>query len=75
MTAKPTGPAVLTWSGVTARRMARYPLAEPADGVSLAGVAGVLCGVHAQVAQRREGGPRQRACARKRLSSMGHRPP
>jgi len=49
MTAKPAGPAVLTWSGVTARRMARHALTEPADGLSPADVVGVLCGVHAQV--------------------------
>ncbi len=30
MTAKSTAPAMLTWSGVTARRMARHALAEPA---------------------------------------------
>jgi hypothetical protein len=49
MTAKPAGPAILTWRGVTARRMARHALTEPAAGLSPAGVAGVLCGVHAQV--------------------------
>jgi len=46
---KSAAPAVLTWSGVTARRMARHALAEPAVGLGPAGVAGVLCGVHAQV--------------------------
>ncbi len=30
MTAKPATPVGLTWSGVTARRMARHALAEPA---------------------------------------------
>jgi hypothetical protein len=39
----------LSWSGVTARRMARHALAEPAAGLSPAGVAGLLCGAHAQV--------------------------
>ncbi len=39
----------LTWSGVTARRMARHVLAEPATDLGMADVAGVLCGVHAQV--------------------------
>lgn len=39
--------AVLTWSGVTARRMARHGLVEPATG--LTDVVGVVCGVHAQV--------------------------
>ena len=49
MTAKSTTPATLTWSGVTARRMARHALAEPAADLSPAGIAGVLCGAHAQV--------------------------
>src|SRR5262249_36531710 len=39
----------LTWSGVTARRMARHALAEPAAGLGPAAVAGLLCGAHAQV--------------------------
>ena len=41
--------ATLTWSGVTARRMARHALAEPAADLGPAGVAGLLCGAHAQV--------------------------
>src|SRR6184192_1259067 len=49
MTPKSTTPAALTWSGVTARRMARHALAEPATDLSPAGIAGVLCGAHAQV--------------------------
>jgi len=49
MTAKSTTPDALTWSGVTARRMARHALAEPAADLSPAGIAGVLCGAHAQV--------------------------
>jgi len=49
MTAKSTTPAALTWSGVTTRRMARHALAEPAADLSPAGIAGVLCGAHAQV--------------------------
>jgi len=49
MTAKPPTPAVLTWRGVTARRMARHALTEPATGLGPAGIAGVLCGAHAQV--------------------------
>ena len=49
MTAKRTSPAAFTWSGVTARRMARHLLAEPATGLDPAGIAGVLCGAHAQV--------------------------
>src|SRR5215475_15331557 len=42
-------PAALTWSGVTARRMARHALAEPATDRGPADVAGVLCGAHAQM--------------------------
>jgi Winged helix DNA-binding domain len=42
-------PASLTWEGVTARRMARHALAEPATGLSPADVAGMMCGAHAQV--------------------------
>ena len=49
MTAKPTAPAALTWSGVTARRMARHALTQPATDLGPAGIAGVLCGAHAQV--------------------------
>jgi hypothetical protein len=49
MTAKCTSPAAFTWSGVTARRMTRHLLADPATGLDPAGVAGVLCGAHAQV--------------------------
>jgi hypothetical protein len=47
MTAKPATPVGLTWSGVTARRMATHALAEPATDLDPAGVAGVLCGAHA----------------------------
>ena len=49
MTAKPTRPAALTWYGVTARRMARHALTEPATGLGPAGIVGVLCGAHSQV--------------------------
>src|SRR5262249_24158009 len=49
MTAASPAPATLTWNGVTARRMARHALAEPATDLGPAGVAGVLCGAHAQV--------------------------
>jgi hypothetical protein len=42
-------PAAVTWRGVTARRMARHALTEPATGLGPAGIAGVLCGAHAQV--------------------------
>jgi hypothetical protein len=44
-----TTPASLTWSGVTARRMARHALTEPASDLGPADIAGVLCGAHAQV--------------------------
>ena len=46
MTPKPTA---LTWSGVTARRMARHGLAEQFSGEGPAAVAAALCGAHAQV--------------------------
>ena len=49
MTAKSATPAALTWSGVTARRMSRHALAEPATDLGPAGIAGVLCGAYAQV--------------------------
>ena len=41
--------ATLTWSGVTARRMVRHALAEPAADLGPDGVAGLVCGAHAQV--------------------------
>ena len=49
MTPQSTAPASLTWSGVTARRMDRHALTEPATDLSCAEIAGVLCGAHAQV--------------------------
>ena len=49
MTPTSATPASLTWSGVTARRMARSALTEPAGDLGPAGIAGVLCGAHAQV--------------------------
>jgi Winged helix DNA-binding domain len=49
VTPKSTAPASLSWSGVTARRMARHALTEPATDLGPAEVAGVLCGAHAQV--------------------------
>src|SRR5215467_8290114 len=49
MTSRSTTPAALTWSGVTARRMARHALTEPAGDLGPADVAGLLCGAHAQV--------------------------
>jgi hypothetical protein len=39
----------LTWAGVTARRMARSHLTQPAKGSGPAAIAGALCGIHAQV--------------------------
>ena len=41
--------ASLTWSGVTARRMARHALASPASDLGPADIARVMCGAHAQV--------------------------
>jgi Winged helix DNA-binding domain len=49
VTPKPTTPPSLSWSGVTARRLARQALTEPATGLGPAEVAGLLCGAHAQV--------------------------
>ncbi|HEX6451758.1 MAG TPA: winged helix DNA-binding domain-containing protein [Trebonia sp.] len=49
MTASSAAPPALTWSGVTARRMGRHGLAQPSADLGLADVAGVLCGIHAQV--------------------------
>ena len=49
MPTKPTTPASLTWSGVTARRMSRHALTEPATHLDPADIAEVLCGAHAQV--------------------------
>ena len=43
------GPLELTWAGVVARRLERQALAEPATDLDPAGVASLLCGVHAQV--------------------------
>jgi hypothetical protein len=54
VTPKSTTPASLTWSGVTARRMARHKLTEPASDLGPAGIAGVLCGAHAQVSSAAE---------------------
>jgi DNA glycosylase AlkZ-like len=49
MTGRPAPAAALTWRGITARRMARHALTAPATDLGPAGVAGVLCGAHAQV--------------------------
>ena len=42
-------PPALTWSEVTARRMARHALTAPATDLGPAEIARVLCGAHAQV--------------------------
>lgn len=44
-----TIPTTLTWSEVTARRMARSALTMPAADLGPADIASVLCGAHAQV--------------------------
>jgi DNA glycosylase AlkZ-like len=49
VTPKSTAPTSLTWSGVTARRMARNALTEPAIDLGPADIAGLLCGAHAQI--------------------------
>ena len=49
MTAHSTSSVSLTWSAVTARRMARVALTQPSAELDPAGVAAVLCGVHAQL--------------------------
>ncbi len=54
MTPRSAAPPSLTWSGVTARRMARHALSEPAQDLGPADVAGVMCGAHAQVASAAE---------------------
>jgi hypothetical protein len=42
-------PTRLTWSGVTARRMDRHALTARSSDMGPDGIAGVLCGAHAQV--------------------------
>ena len=49
VTSQHTSPVPLNWSGVTARRMARHALTEPAFDLSPADMTGVICGAHAQV--------------------------
>ena len=49
MSPRSPAPASLTWSTVTARRMARHALTAPATGLGPADIAGVLCGAHAQI--------------------------
>jgi Winged helix DNA-binding domain len=45
----PAAVTAMTWRGVTARRMARHALAEPATDAGPAEIASVLCGAHAQL--------------------------
>lgn len=49
MTVESMTQAALTWSRVTAQRMARHALTEPATDLGSAGIGGVLCGARAQV--------------------------
>jgi hypothetical protein len=46
---QPSPVAALTWAGVTARRIARHALDEPATVWTPADAAGLMCGAHAQV--------------------------
>lgn len=46
--------ATLTWSGVTARRVARHALGEPAIDLTPADAAAVMCGAHAQLSTAAE---------------------
>jgi Winged helix DNA-binding domain len=49
MSPRPKTTVSLTWSGVTARRMARQALIEPATDADPADIARAVCGAHAQV--------------------------
>jgi Winged helix DNA-binding domain len=49
MAARTTRPISLTWSQVSARRMARHALIEPSSTLRPEDIARVLCGAHAQV--------------------------
>jgi hypothetical protein len=49
VTTNRASPRRLSWAGVTARRMARLGLSAPLGDVGPAGVASLMCGVHAQV--------------------------
>jgi Winged helix DNA-binding domain len=42
-------PVPVTWGAVTARRMARHALTEPARDLGPADIASVVCGAHAQI--------------------------
>src|SRR5690606_10838613 len=44
----PTETPVLSWAGVTARRLERHALATPAEA-SPADIAAAMCGAHAQI--------------------------
>jgi Winged helix DNA-binding domain len=54
VTSKSSAPAALSWSGVTARRLARHALTEPATDLGPAVIAAVMCGAHAQVGSAAE---------------------
>jgi hypothetical protein len=54
VTPKSATRASLSWSGVTARRMARHALTEPATNLGSADIAGMMCGAHAQVLRAAE---------------------
>ena len=71
MTPKSTTPVALTWGGVTARRMARHALTEPATDVDAADIAGVLCGAHAQVLSAAELSIARRITGRPAPTSSG----
>ena len=49
MTVNASTPAALPWSGVIARRMTRHKLVQPATDLGPEGIAGAMCGAHAQV--------------------------
>lgn len=49
VTRRSSTPAPLSWSRVSARRMARHALTEPATDLGPAEIAGVMCGAHAQI--------------------------
>src|SRR5215472_7634686 len=49
MTVNASPPAALPWSGVIARRMTRHKLIQPATDLGPEGIAGAMCGAHAQV--------------------------
>jgi hypothetical protein len=54
VTAESATHAAVTWSGVTARRMIRHALHEPAAEAGPADIASALCGAHAQISSAAE---------------------